>query len=101
MCNRVKFFESISAIEYPQMLVDFFDHFIALKNIVEESNSDINVCECNESSITFDIVFKNKSDKEKALLYIKSVNYNVTVYNRLMRIEAISPTDLLLKIKLV
>ena len=39
--NRVQFFNSIGGIQYPRMIVDFFDHFIALKQIVEKG-SDAN-----------------------------------------------------------
>ena len=37
--NRIQFFDSISGIQYPKMIVDFFDHFIALKQIVEDKGS--------------------------------------------------------------
>ena len=34
--DRIAFIESISGINYPEMLVHFFDQFIALKKLVEE-----------------------------------------------------------------
>ena len=64
--NRIQFFDSISGIQYPKMIVDFFDHFIALKQIVEDKGS-VTVDNNNDSSIEFSIIFKSNSDRDLAL----------------------------------
>ena len=50
MSNRIVFFDSISGIKYPEMLVDFFDQFIALKQLVQDCGT-ITVDSYTESSI--------------------------------------------------
>ena len=37
MIDRVNFLESVQGIQYPDMLANFFDHFIALKALVSVS----------------------------------------------------------------
>ena len=64
--NRIQFFDSISGIQYPKMIVDFFDHFIALKQIVEDKGS-VTVDNNNDSSIEFSIIFKSNNDRDLAL----------------------------------
>ena len=34
--DRIAFLESISGIQYPEMIVEFFDQFLALKYLVED-----------------------------------------------------------------
>ena len=58
MVNRLQFFDSISGIKYPKMMIDFFDHFIALKKIVEDTGS-ISVDKSTENFIRFSIAFNN------------------------------------------
>ena len=76
--NRIEFFNSISGIQYPKMLVDFFDHFLALKQIVENTgrisihpdrNSNIN-------HIIFDIEFSNDKAKE-TVINMLHLNYHI------------------------
>lgn len=78
--NRVDFFDSISGINYPDMMVRFFDHFIALKQLVEDSGS-VQVLSSTDTSIEFSISFKNSTDLENALNYIRN-NSVVNIYNR-------------------
>lgn len=78
--DRIAFFDSITGINYPDMMVRFFDHFIALKQLVEDSGS-VQVLDSTESSIKFSIIFKNNTDLENALNYIKN-NSVVNIYNR-------------------
>ena len=43
MVNRIKFFESVNGIQYPDMIIKFFDHFLALRYLVEDKGIiDIN-----------------------------------------------------------
>ena len=85
MIDRLQFIEGINGIKYPQMLVDFFDHFIALKEIVQDSGkvTDENN---NESSIIFRIDFKSDKAQQKALQYI--INGQVIIYNRPIYVNA-------------
>ena len=66
MSNRLEFFESISDIQYPLMLVEFFDHFIALKQLVEDYGH-ISVLESRDKSIVFSINFDNINNRDNAL----------------------------------
>jgi len=85
MIDRLQFIEGINGIKYPQMLVDFFDHFIALKEIVQDSGK-VTVENNNESSIIFRIDFKSDKAQQKALQYI--INGQVIIYNRPIYVNA-------------
>ena len=54
--DRIAFLESISGIEYPEMIVEFFDQFIALKYLVEDYGQ-ISVQEKSTNGISFVIKF--------------------------------------------
>ena len=56
MTSRVQFLESVSGIQYPEMIVDFFDHFVALKQIVQDSGK-VEVLNFDKNSICFSIKF--------------------------------------------
>ena len=92
--DRVQFFESISGIEYPHMLVDFFDHFLALKQIVENSGKIIvPQQESSNNHIVFNIEFSNTKAKETAINLIKATNI-ITIYERPIYINIIGlPVD--------
>ena len=90
--NRVEFFDSISGIKYPEMLADFFDHFVALKQIVEDSGS-IDVINSNESSIMFSITFSNNSVLRSAVDAINTLNGSIEIYKRPIAINVKVPTD--------
>jgi hypothetical protein len=97
--DRVQFFESISGIDYPNMLVDFFDHFLALKEIVENSGK-INVPqqENTNNHIIFDIEFSNSKAKETAVDLISNSG-SITIYNRPIYVNIIGlPVDDLNKV---
>lgn len=92
--DRVQFFESISGIEYPNMLVDFFDHFLALKQIVENSGKiTIPQQENTSNHIIFNIEFSNTKAKETAVDLIKN-NSTIIIYERPIYINMIGlPVD--------
>lgn len=96
--DRVSFLESIDGINYPSMIVDFFDHFIALKHIVEASGKITVVCN-NEESIVFSIIFDSEQAQYNALSSIQSSSINV--YNRLISIdiEVVSSTEIKITLK--
>lgn len=98
--NRVIFFESISGISWPKMLVDFFDHFIALKNIVEDTGK-ITVINNTDSNITFDIIFNNLDCKNNALNLINSLDGVINIYGRQIQVFAETQSDINLRISLM
>jgi hypothetical protein len=92
--DRVQFFESISGIDYPLMLVNFFDHFLALKQLVENSGK-IKVPQQQDENnhIIFNIEFSNTKAKETAIDLIKNNNV-VMIYERPIYINIIGlPVD--------
>ena len=97
--NRVDFIESVSGIKYPGMIVDFFDHFIALKQIVEDSG-EINVIENDENSISFSITFANANVKNLAIDTINSLGGTIVIYGRPISICVEVLTDSIIKISL-
>lgn len=80
--DRVQFFESISGIQYPYMLVDFFDHFLALKQIVENSGKVIVPHQIDNNKISFDIEFSNEKAKEDVVNLINNCTSMVMIYER-------------------
>ena len=99
--DRVSFVESLQGVNYPMMLVDFFDHIIALKNIVEDSGS-ITVLETDENSIKFSIVFSSEKKLDMALRVINSLNGYINIYGRQILINTeVILTDKTLRIKLI
>lgn len=98
MISRLDFFESISNIQYPLMLVEFFDHFIALKQIVEDTGK-ISVIESAQNSITFSIIFDNIKNRDRALLNAQAGS--VIIYGKLIsvQIDVISDTEIRFKLQ--
>lgn len=97
--DRINFFNSVSGIEYPEMLVSFFDHFIALKNIVEDSGS-VQVINSQENCISFSIEFINKQYKDNALMVINSLQGTIIIYGRAISIftEDLSDNSIMIKL---
>ena len=85
--DRVQFFESISGIQYPYMLVEFFDHFLALNQIVENSGKVIVPHQIDNNKISFDIEFSNKKAKENAVNLINNCTSMVMIYERPIYIQ--------------
>ena len=96
--DRISFLESISGIEYPEMLVEFFDQFIALKQVVQD-NGKITVQEKSTSGITFVIMFDNNQSRNIALSNISSGS--VIIYGKQINIgvNTISDTELQIILK--
>lgn len=68
MTDRVSFIKSITGINYPDMIVKFFDHFLALKEIVDNSGS-VSISSkqlSDQDRISFNIRFSDPSGVEKA-----------------------------------
>lgn len=84
--NRLNFIESVSGINYPEMIVTFFDHFIALKQLVEDSGS-IQVLDSSDTSISFSITFNDINMKMNALNVINSCGNAIVIYGRCITIQ--------------
>lgn len=97
--NRCLFFESISGITYPEMLVNFFDQFVALKQIVEDSGK-VNVLSNTENSITFSIIFNSQQSRDIALNMIQTQGGSIIIYGRIMPIKVEILTDTDIKVEL-
>ena len=92
--NRIEFFDSISGINYPNMLVNFFDHFLALKEIIIENSGIISVIDqMSDTNIIFNIEFSNKEAKESVIDLINNKQF-IVIYERPIYIKIVGiPTD--------
>lgn len=98
--DRMSFFKNINGISYPEMLVDFFDHFIALKQIIDTNNCTVNIISYHDKMIEFDVKFKDNKLLERTLNEIIKNGSVVVIYNRTMTVHVEVLTDIDLKIKL-
>ena len=98
--NRITFFDSISGIDYPEMLVNFYDQFLALKEL-SFGFSSISVIGAAENSITFHIVFAKTRYKDNALSTIYKCNSRIFIYSKYIPINVDSLTDTELTITLL
>lgn len=96
--DRVSFLDSIIGIEYPEMLVGFFDQFLALKQIVEDEGKVV-VEKANRYNISFCISFNNKTSLENALKNIPP-DSSVVIYNHRYRVSTEILTDKEIRIKI-
>lgn len=97
--NRVDFLESVSGIQYPEMIVHFFDHFLALKQIVEDRGY-VGVLSNSENCIVFAITFSKQEDTEYALSILNNLNGTINIYGRDLSIAVEVLTDNKIKISL-
>jgi len=86
MINRIDFLESINGIQYPSMIVDFFDHFIALKRIVEDSGNITVINSINNYNIDFSIEFMSTDCMKLAMQIIESNQGVIDIYGKPMKI---------------
>ena len=91
--DRIAFLESISGIKYPEMIVEFFDQFIALKYLVEDYGQ-ISVQEKSTNGISFVIKFTDVKYRDKALSNVQTSS--VVIYGKPISInlEIISETEI-------
>ena len=80
--DRVAFISSINGIAYPKMIVDFFDHFLALKQIVDNTGQNITIVNKNEKNITFDVEFNHNLSLINAIHTIETLNGVIEIYRR-------------------
>lgn len=84
--NRIDFFDSISGIQYPEMIINFFDQFIALKTIVEDSGT-VTVLNSTDKYIEFTISFKNEELMNIAYSTLMSLNGFIVIYGKSIKIN--------------
>ena len=89
--DRITFFNSISGIDYPEMLVKFYDQFLALKDLVYGANFINVTSNTQDDYITFSIVFSEARFKEQTLSII--YNNRILVYGKPITINIDSLTD--------
>lgn len=97
--DRCDFIEAVSGIQYPEMIVHFFDHFIALKQIVEDTG-EVKVISNTDSQIVFSIDFSDKKNLNDAIAIINTLGGTIVIYNRPMSVYVEVSADLQLQIKL-
>lgn len=91
MFDRIKFFKSVNGIQNPDMMVSFFDHFIALKSLVEDKGT-VDVIRSDENSIAFSITFSDKGSAITAVNYVAS-NPRILIYGRFISASVNILTD--------
>lgn len=94
MVDRLNFFNSISGINYPEMIVVFFDHFIALKQLVEDHGT-VTVGETSNKSISFITEFKTKAYRNEAMSIVQSGP--IVIYGRPISVSVEVISDLEIK----
>ena len=100
MVNRITFINSVSGINYPEMIVDFFDHFIALKQLVEDSGS-VNVLKSENNSISFQVNFISKEYKDQMINLVNSLGGSIIIYGRPIGISLINISDISVQVNLI
>lgn len=96
--DRVSFIESVSGIQYPEIFVNFFDHFMLLRQIVQDSGN-VSVIRNTENSILFLVEFRDSNDMSKALQTIQGTSY-FTIYGRQIKASIEILTDKIIQIQL-
>ena len=88
--NRLEFFESVSGIVYPNMLVDFFDQFVALKEMID-NRGVVTINSSSDTYISANIEFKDQSSRKYVLDFINSLNGVVIIYQRPINVQVNEP----------
>ena len=97
--DRVSFLDAVSGIHYPDMLLTFFDHFITLKELIEDSGK-VNVNNSANDMIEFDVEFNSPAKQKMALQQINESGGIVIMYQRVIHINCNVLADTKLKIML-
>lgn len=98
--NRIMFFNSISGIDYPFMLANYYDQFLALKDLVSGYDT-INVIACEPDSITFSIVYSDMGYKNQSLSVINSFPGRVFIYGKYIPVKIDNLTDIEIRLTLM
>lgn len=90
--DRIAFFNSISGIDYPYMLVNFYDQFLALKELVMGYTA-INVLTSDNSGITFNIAFSESRFRDQTLSIINKFPGRILIYGKFVPVQIDNLTD--------
>ena len=96
--DRISFIQSVSGIQQPEVLATFFDHFIVLKQIVQDYGK-ITVLSSNQVSISFMVEFDTPQAMQMALANIPNPPF-FTIYGRQIKVYVETPADNLMQVKL-
>ena len=98
--DRITFFNSISGIDYPEMLVKFYDQFLALKDLVTESSLVNVISKVEDSSISFSISFSDANSRQYTLMMISNFNL-INIYGKMItvNIDSLTDTELIITLK--
>ena len=81
MINRLVFFDSISGIIDPRLVVIFYDQFLALYNLLGyKGNVSISVDNYSDRVIRFSVTYPTAKEKKENLAMLQSGN--MIIYGR-------------------
>ena len=89
--DRITFFNSISGIDYPEMLVKFYDQFLALKELIYGPSMINVVSKTDDDYITFSIIFSEVRFKDQTLSII--YGSRISIYGKIISINVDNLTD--------
>lgn len=97
--DRVLFLDAVSGIHYPDMLLTFFDHFITLKELIEDSGK-VKVNNSTADKIQFEVEFNSPAKQNLAIQQINASGGAVVTYQRIIHINCNVLADTKLEIML-
>lgn len=77
MINRVQFFQSVSGINDPGLMINFYDQFIAAYHLVANSVGSVSVDSYSDTNINFSVSFDSAKDKKDVLAQLQSGIINI------------------------
>ena len=92
--DRLTFFNLITGIRYPEMLIEYYDQFLALKQLVNGYPCAIDVSGSTDRSISFNI------DCDKNTMNLISMNKVMVIYGRSISIYTEPVSDKQIKVTL-
>lgn len=96
--DRFTFFDSVSGITDPDLVIKFYDNFIALKQLLSNSSGIPSVDSYDNSSIRFSVSFQTARDKKEALSMIQSGT--IIIYGKPISVSIEDASNLKLNIVL-
>ena len=95
--DRLTFFNLISGIRYPEMLIEFYDQFLTLFQLFFNRTCAITVLDSSDRSITFCIDY---TEDKTITAYLSSVGPYYVIYGRSISIHSEALSDKQLKLTL-
>lgn len=91
--DRLSFFNSITGIKYPEMLVEFYDQFLALNQLLCDKPCAISVLDSSDRSISFMVECTDSG----LINYLRSIGIYI-VYGRSISIYSEIVSDQQIKL---